>query len=91
MSQHKKKPTRKPREKKPKADNAASTSPKSDFICKICNTVFLSMKSLKLHARMHFPIKMRTLEEAAEHELNTIPTKEEEQKEKFYCAICDKQ
>lgn len=40
---------------------------------------------------MHFPIKMRTLEEAAEHELNTIPAKEEEQKKKFYCSICDKQ
>lgn len=44
----------------------------------------------RLHARMHNPIKMKTLEEAAEHELEAIHMNEEEFREKFFCNICDK-
>lgn len=39
---------------------------------------------------MHNPIKMKTLEEAAEHELDTIPMNNEAYREKFFCGICDK-
>lgn len=47
LSQHKK-TARKPKEKKAKVDNAvASTAQKQDFTCEVCNTVFLSTKSLK--------------------------------------------
>ena len=62
----------------------------AEHTCSICNTVFLTSKRLKLHLRMHNPIKMQTLEKAAEHELNTISNNEETLRERFYCGICDK-
>lgn len=36
---------------------------------------------------MHNPIKTKTLEEAAEHELETVA---HDTDEKFYCEICEK-
>lgn len=59
------------------------------YICAICNTSFATQKSLKLHVRMHNPIKDKSLEQLAEHELKACSTKNVKIKS-FFCKICDK-
>lgn len=54
------------------------------------NKFFAFIYLYRLHVRMHNPIKTKTLEEAAEHELETITTEPDDLQEKFYCAICEK-
>ncbi|CAH0694655.1 unnamed protein product [Spodoptera exigua] len=55
------------------------------YECGICNTVFPTNKSLKLHKRMHDPIKTRAIEPPVE---NTDGT--EVSKATYRCTICDK-
>ncbi|XP_022823329.1 zinc finger protein 616-like isoform X3 [Spodoptera litura] len=55
------------------------------YECGICNTVFLTNKSLKLHKRMHDPIKSRAIEPPVE---NTDGTKVS--KATYRCTICNK-
>lgn len=45
----------------------------------------------RLHARMHLPVKSKTLDEATELETDGSATGEQDVKrEKFYCSICGK-
>ncbi|XP_031634575.1 zinc finger protein 436 [Contarinia nasturtii] len=62
----------------------------TDHICLICNTTFYSAKSLKLHARMHLPVKSKTIDEATEHETDPLTIADQDNREKFYCDICGK-
>lgn len=40
---------------------------------------------------MHLPVKSKTMEETTEHELDILPTNDQETlREKFYCGICGK-
>lgn len=39
---------------------------------------------------MHNPIKMKTLEDATEHEMAAIQEVDDGIREKFFCNICDK-
>ncbi|XP_050549901.1 zinc finger protein 470-like isoform X7 [Spodoptera frugiperda] len=55
------------------------------YECGICSTVFPSNKSLKLHKRMHDPIKTRAIEPPVE---NTDGTKVS--KATYRCTICNK-
>ncbi|KAJ6645344.1 Endothelial zinc finger protein induced by tumor necrosis factor alpha [Pseudolycoriella hygida] len=61
---------------------------KLQWVCNICNTEFTSLKSLKLHGRMHNPIKQRTFEEAAGNEMKFL--KHSTSSEMFFCDLCDK-
>ncbi|XP_047992653.1 zinc finger protein 260-like isoform X5 [Leguminivora glycinivorella] len=63
---------------KPQTD---STGP---FKCDICSTIFPSNKSLKLHKRMHDPVKARPIELPVESEGT------ETSNNKYICSICDK-
>ncbi|XP_055313583.1 zinc finger protein 3 homolog isoform X2 [Sitodiplosis mosellana] len=67
------------------------TAKGSDHVCETCNTTFYSAKSLKLHARMHLPVKSKTIDEATEQETdNSTGGDQDHRREKFYCAICGK-
>ncbi|KAL4711501.1 hypothetical protein ACJJTC_000517 [Scirpophaga incertulas] len=55
------------------------------FLCEICNTFFSTNKSLKLHKRMHDPVKSRPI----------IPPVETEEghecsPDSYICPVCDK-
>lgn len=50
----------------------------------------LCTSTIRLHARMHNPIKMKSLEDTAEHEIAAIAINDDEYKQKFFCSICDK-
>ncbi|XP_037043509.1 zinc finger protein 878-like [Bradysia coprophila] len=64
--------------------------PLQQWICNICNTEFSSLKSLKLHGRMHNPIKQRTFEETAGNEMKFLKSTTSTSSEMFYCSLCDK-
>lgn len=53
-------------------------------------SILVHFSAYRLHVRMHNPIKTKTLEEAAEHELETIANETDDLQEKFYCGICQK-
>lgn len=45
----------------------------------------------RLHARMHLPVKSKTIDEATENDAENLASGEKEPpREKFYCAICGK-
>ncbi|XP_055372670.1 zinc finger protein 184-like [Condylostylus longicornis] len=51
--------------------------------CSICKTTFSSVKNLKLHARIHYPVKSKSYIEAlAENENHSLLM--------FYCELCKK-
>ncbi|GBP69124.1 Zinc finger protein 358 [Eumeta japonica] len=59
--------------------------PNGPFRCEVCFTIFPTNKSLRLHRRMHDPIKSRPLEPPVEQvRCNMDPT------ETFHCLQCDK-
>lgn len=77
----------------PKISSATKTkvSAKSSFVtnekfeCAVCNTVFTSNKSLRLHMRMHDPVKSKSFEDSIK-EISGL----DGYREDFMCDICDK-
>lgn len=70
-----------------KMETAASTGP---HLCEECNTDFPSYKSLRLHKRMHDPIKSREIEAPVSYGITGDDGKREEPREMFLCQICNK-
>ncbi|XP_968302.3 zinc finger protein ZFP2 [Tribolium castaneum] len=58
------------------------SNPLEIYICEVCNTNFPTFKSLRLHRRMHEPIKARHADTPANHD--------EEVRPMFICKICNK-
>lgn len=58
------------------------------FIDQYYIMVFKLTKSFRLHARMHLPVKSKTIDEATDMETDPLIT--EDSREKFYCDICGK-
>ncbi|KAG7312169.1 hypothetical protein JYU34_001630 [Plutella xylostella] len=54
------------------------------FKCHVCSTVFPTNKSLKLHKRMHDPIKARPIDPPVDD--NPDPT--DENNGKYFCPVC---
>lgn len=44
----------------------------------------------RLHARMHLPIRSKTMDEAIENDNESQSNEQEAPREKFYCEICGK-
>lgn len=61
-------------------------------ICEICNTDFPTFKSLRLHRRMHDPIKTRAIEAPVSYGItgSEPEEKKDELREMFICQICNK-
>ncbi|CAD7086582.1 unnamed protein product [Hermetia illucens] len=59
-------------------------------VCEICNTIFPSNKSYRLHARMHGPIRVRPIEEAIGYEMKSSAKDGKLSNETFFCEICNK-
>ncbi|XP_026321390.1 zinc finger protein 2-like isoform X2 [Hyposmocoma kahamanoa] len=64
---------------------AATTGTPPIFECEVCNTIFPTNKSLKLHKRMHDPTKVRPIEPPVE-----TADGSEVSKDKFICSVCSK-
>lgn len=57
------------------------------FECDVCNTIFPTNKSLRLHVRMHDPVRPRTLEDATDYD----PTIASNSLTEFFtCDVCNK-
>ncbi|XP_068618007.1 zinc finger protein 271-like isoform X2 [Battus philenor] len=69
---------------KSRSDEVNIPSPTS-FECGVCSTVFPTSKSLKLHKRMHDPIKSRPIEPPVE-----TPEGNTASEDKYICPICFK-
>lgn len=52
------------------------------FNCEVCNTIFPTFKSLRLHKRMHDPVKLREIEVSDDPEKANTKT--------FICKVCNK-
>lgn len=57
------------------------------FVCDVCHTIFATNKSLRLHVRMHDPVKPRTLEDATDYDATTASNTITEM---FTCDVCNK-
>ncbi|KAM3965863.1 uncharacterized protein ACR2FA_000193 [Aphomia sociella] len=64
---------------------AEISEPPATYECEICCTVFLTNKSLKLHKRMHDPIKSRPIDPP----VKTVDG-EEVDNGRYLCTICEK-
>ncbi|RZC37115.1 zinc finger protein 2 -like [Asbolus verrucosus] len=60
------------------------------FNCEICNTTFPTFKSLRLHRRMHDPIKAREIEAPSKYGLFGNDVADEPVRHMFICKICNK-
>lgn len=57
------------------------------FLCEICNTLFPAYKSLRLHKRMHDPIKAKDIEPPVNYGLRGETLHEEGNRELFVCKV----
>ncbi|KAF5306261.1 hypothetical protein FQA39_LY08959 [Lamprigera yunnana] len=73
--------------------NITQASPETvspPFICDICNTEFPAFKSLRLHKRMHDPIKSKLIEPPVNYSIEGEEI-EDSPRETFVCGICCKE
>jgi KRAB domain-containing zinc finger protein len=66
-------------------DPSPKKSSSAPYNCEICNTTFPTFKSLRLHRRMHEPIKTREIEAPANYDEG-----QEHVRHMFICKICNK-
>lgn len=59
----------------------------TSFECEICKTIFSTNKSLRLHMRMHDPIKQKSIEDSI-NEISGVDG--DVNREFFECHVCDK-
>lgn len=69
------------------SENATSSG---THLCEECNTEFPSYKSLRLHKRMHDPIKIREIEAPVSYGITGDDDNKGEPREMFICQICNK-